>query len=159
MLGDHGFTKTRLHPESWLRDAKLDYWNAATEQWVPIMPLLSDAAIHTHVFPQPVEAARFRIVLPDGLYGNLQAGAGSFFHGEALQDASHPDVVARRPDRCPCSTSRHELKDSMMFGTTLSFDFKTPFSGGRCTCAPRRRPHRRAGVRAGLAAYDPQLGF
>ena len=41
-------------PESWLRDASIDYWDAAKELWIPIQPLRSDAAVHTHMFAQPV---------------------------------------------------------------------------------------------------------
>ncbi len=83
------------HPESWLRDAAIDYWDAAKELWVPIQPLRSDAAVHTHVFAKPVSAARFRIVLPWGVCGNTRL-AEIVFHGQVL-GCSHPDVVARRP--------------------------------------------------------------
>src|SRR5262249_33443256 len=62
------------HPESWLRDAAFEYWDAARERWVFVQPLLSDAAVHTHRFARPVEAARFRIVLPKMLCGNLRLG-------------------------------------------------------------------------------------
>ena len=36
------------HPESWLRDCTLDYWNVSTQSWVTGPPLLSDAG---HAFP------------------------------------------------------------------------------------------------------------
>src|SRR5262249_47231331 len=63
--------------------------------WVFVQPLLSDAAVHTHKFAKPVESARFRIVLPKMLCGNLRLGE-IVLHGEKL-GCSHPDVVARRP--------------------------------------------------------------
>src|SRR5262249_57948528 len=63
--------------------------------WVFVQPLLSDAAVHTHKFAKPVESARFRIVLPKMLCGNLRLGE-IVLHGEKLGN-SHPDVVAKRP--------------------------------------------------------------
>jgi outer membrane protein assembly factor BamB len=83
------------HPESWLRDATFEYWDAATGRWAHVQPLLSNAAIHTHKFARPVEAARFRILLPKMLCSNLRLGE-IVLHGEEL-GTSHPDVVARRP--------------------------------------------------------------
>ena len=83
------------HPESWLRDASIESWDAAKERWSPIQPLLSNAAVHTHTFAKPVEAARFRLMLPWGVCGNVRL-AKIVFHGE-VQGCSHPDVVARRP--------------------------------------------------------------
>jgi hypothetical protein len=83
------------HPESWLRDATFEYWDAAKERWVGVQPLLSDAAVHTHKFARPVESARFRIVLPKQLCGNLRLGE-VVLHGEKL-GPSHPDVIAKRP--------------------------------------------------------------
>src|SRR5262249_13985181 len=82
------------HPQSWLRDASFEYWDAARERWVFVQPLLSDAAVHTHQFARPVEAARFRIVLPKMLCGNLRLGE-VVLHGEKL-GTSHPDIVAKR---------------------------------------------------------------
>src|SRR5262249_34577428 len=60
------------HPESWLRDADFEYWDAAREQWVPVQPLRSNAAVHTHLLARPVESARFRILFPKFLVGNLR---------------------------------------------------------------------------------------
>src|SRR4029450_759356 len=48
-------------PESWPRDAQLEAWDAAGERWLPLMPLLSKQAVHTHQLPQPVEASRWGI--------------------------------------------------------------------------------------------------
>jgi outer membrane protein assembly factor BamB len=82
-------------PQSWLRDAVFEHWDAARERWVRVGPLLSDTAVHTHRFARPVEAARFRIVLPKMLCGNLRLGE-IVLHGEKL-GGSHPDVAAKRP--------------------------------------------------------------
>src|SRR5262249_11868268 len=52
------------HPESWLRDANLEYWDAAKSEWVSAQSLLANAAVHTHRLRKPVEASRLRLVLP-----------------------------------------------------------------------------------------------
>jgi hypothetical protein len=89
------FFEDPAHPESRLRDATVEYWNATKQRWVFLMNLLSDAPVHTHQFPKPVEAARFRIVLPVHWPGNIRL-AEIVMHGEAL-GSSHPDVIAERP--------------------------------------------------------------
>jgi outer membrane protein assembly factor BamB len=114
------------HPESWLRDAAFEYWDAATERWVPVQPLLSDAAVHTHRFAEPVEAARFRIVLPKMLCGNLRLGE-IVLHGEKL-GASHPDVVARRP----VAVLFDEGNDLNGYLHRAAVTFKGAYSGQRC---------------------------
>lgn len=83
------------HPQSWLRDASLEYWDVAADRWVLAQPLLANAAVHTHRLARPIEASRFRIVLPWGLYGNLRLGE-IVLHGDKIGPA-HPDVFARRP--------------------------------------------------------------
>jgi outer membrane protein assembly factor BamB len=83
------------HPESWLRDATFEYWDAEKGRWVFVQELLSDAPVHTHRFARPVESARFRIVLPKRLCGNLRLGE-VVLHGERL-GPSHPDLIGKRP--------------------------------------------------------------
>jgi outer membrane protein assembly factor BamB len=83
------------HPESWLRDAQFEAWDAAREQWIPVQALLSDSVVHTHRFARPVESARFRLLLPWGVVGNLRMSE-IVLHGEVL-GGSHPDVAAKRP--------------------------------------------------------------
>ena len=48
------------HPESWLRDAALEYWDAAAERWAFVQPLLSDGVVELsgHALAVP-ERARF----------------------------------------------------------------------------------------------------
>ncbi|MCF7674994.1 MAG: hypothetical protein K9M97_06600, partial [Akkermansiaceae bacterium] len=117
------------HPESFLRDASLDYWDAATEQWVAVMPVLSNQPVHTHQLPNPIEAARWRIMLPWGVCGNLRL-AEIVFHGEVL-GCSHPDVAARRP-LAVLFDEGGDLADSMIHGQNgLGFDLKEAFSGDR----------------------------
>jgi hypothetical protein len=122
------------HPESWLRDVRFDYWDAAKEVWVPVQTLLSDAAVHTHKFAKPVEAARFRFYLPWGVVGNLRLGE-IVFHGEAL-GCSHPDAIAKRPVAV-LFDEQDELKSCMMaWGQKINFKFDGAYSGGRCISLP-----------------------
>ena len=118
------------HPESWLRDVRLEAWDAAAEQWRLVQPLLSNAAVHTHRFAKPVEAARFRIVLPKLTYGNLRL-AQIVLHGEAL-GPSHPDVIARRP----VAVLFDEGDDLKEHVTGAAFRFEGAFAGGRCLVVP-----------------------
>jgi outer membrane protein assembly factor BamB len=118
------------HPESWLRDARIDYWDAAREQWVPIQPLRSDAAVHTHMFARPVEAARFRLVLPWGVCGNTRL-AESVFHGEVL-GCSHPDVVAKRPLAILFDEQEDIRQDLYAAAGGLAIALEGAYSGGRC---------------------------
>jgi hypothetical protein len=83
------------HPESWLRDAKLECWDFTKDRWMTICPLLSNSAVHSHKLPQPVEGTRFRIVLAAGFPGNCRLGE-VVFHGRDL-GPSHPDIRAKKP--------------------------------------------------------------
>ena len=117
------------HPESWLRDAKLEYRDAAKEEWVFAQNLLSNAAVHTHRPAKPVEAARFRIMLPWGVVGNLRLGE-IVFHGQAL-GCSHPDVAAKRPVAVLFDEGG-DLADSLVRRDTgLEFDMTQAQSGNR----------------------------
>lgn len=140
------------HPESWLRDASIDYWDVAAERWVPIQPLLSNAPVHTHVFAKPVEAARFRIMLPWGDCGNLRL-AEIAFHGE-LAGCSHPDVIAKRPLAVLFDEQDDIKADLMHSGNGLSFSLQGAYSGGRClTLTPK------TGAQATAAPlYQQQFG-
>jgi outer membrane protein assembly factor BamB len=116
------------HPESWLRDIALEYWDTASSRWVLAQPLLSNAAVHTHHLVRPVEASRFRLVLPRGLCGNLRLGE-IVLHGEKV-GPSHPDVIARRP-LAVLFDEGDDLKASLT-SPHLKFRFEDVFSGGRC---------------------------
>ena len=120
------------HPESWLRDASFDYWDEVKEIWVPVQPLLANAAIHTHMFAQPVEASRFRIMLPWGVVGNLRLGE-IVFHGEVIGNA-HPDAFAKKPVAVLFDEG-DDLRESMTWPTS-PFKFEGAFSGGRFITLP-----------------------
>ncbi|MCL2701061.1 MAG: PQQ-binding-like beta-propeller repeat protein [Phycisphaerae bacterium] len=116
-------------PESWLRDASLEYWDAADELWKPAVELLSDAAVHSHQLPQPITAARWRIMMPWGLVGNLRLGQ-IVFHGE-LVGGSHPDVAAKRPVAVLFDEG-NDLADCMAYRNSgFTFDLKAAMSGNR----------------------------
>jgi outer membrane protein assembly factor BamB len=118
------------HPESWLRDARLDWWDPVGERWETAGHFLSDAATHTHRLPKVVEAARWRIVPPQQLVGNLRL-AEIVFHGSVAGPA-HPDAQARRPVAVLFDEG-DELKEAHMVGHGgLSFAFAGAYSGGRC---------------------------
>ena len=118
------------HPETWLRDASIEYWDAAKESWVYIQPLLSNAPVHTHMFAKPIEAARFRLMLPWGVCGNVKL-AEIAFHGDLLA-CSHPDVAAKRPVAV-LFDEQQDIKDDLMHsGNGLAFALQGAFSGGRC---------------------------
>jgi outer membrane protein assembly factor BamB len=130
------------HPESWLRDATLEAWDAVKERWVFVQPLLSDAPVHTHRLAKPVEASRFRIALPEGLVGNLRLGE-IVLHGETLGSA-HPDVVARRP-AAVLFDEGDELKETLALG----HNGVTIRLGGAC------HGDRCLSLRAGAIAFPP----
>jgi hypothetical protein len=73
-----------------------------------------------------VEAARFRIVLPKMLCGNLRLGE-IVLHGEAL-GASHPDAVALRP-AAVLFDERNDLKGYLHKATIA---LKGAYTGERC---------------------------
>ncbi|HLY08588.1 MAG TPA: PQQ-binding-like beta-propeller repeat protein [Planctomycetota bacterium] len=116
------------HPESWLRDLRFEAWDPAGEQWIFVQELRSDAPIHTHRFALPVEAARFRLVLPWGVCGNLRL-TEIVFHGEKL-GGSHPDVVAKKPVAVLFDEG-DDLKGSLV-NAPLTFKFEGAYCGGRC---------------------------
>lgn len=119
------------HPESWVRDARLEAWDPANERWQPVMPLLSDQAVHTHKLPQPVTASRWRIAFTPLLVGNLRL-AEIALHGEAA-GSSHPDVIAKKPV-ATLFDEADELKEAGLLLPHLggSIVFNGAFSGGRC---------------------------
>jgi hypothetical protein len=117
------------HPESWLRDARLEYWDTVGERWRLAAELLSDSAAHSHKLPRPVEATRWRIVPPPALVGNLRL-AEIVFHGSEA-GPSHPDVIAKRPVAVLFDEG-DDLKEAGLVGHSgLSFAFGGAYSGGR----------------------------
>ncbi len=85
------FVEDPAHPESWMRDALLQYWDAAKAAWIDGPYLLSDAVTHTHYFEQPIESSQFRFIGKD-MFGwptsNLRWGE-LVFHGEITTAVTH----------------------------------------------------------------------
>lgn len=124
------FVEDPAHPESWLRDARLEYWDAQHEKWVFVAQLLSDLAVHTHKFAKPIEAARFRLMLPWGMVGSIR-WEQLVFHGEAL-GCSHPDVQAKH-GVAVLFDEDEAFKDCLLYwGERVNFKFDGAFSGNRC---------------------------
>jgi outer membrane protein assembly factor BamB len=121
------------YPESWLRDVRLQYWDAGSEQWRDGPYLLSNAPIHTHRFEKPIEAARFRFISTGGgswPAGNLRLGE-LVFHGQAL-GCSHPDATARRPVAVLFDEREADLACLKLPGRPFAFQYAGAFSGGKC---------------------------
>lgn len=118
------------HPESWLRDVLLEFWNPRLERWEPAGRLLSDQATHTHILPKPTEAARFRLSLPRGFVGNLRL-AEIMLHGEEL-GPSHPDAVANKPTAVLFDENESDLTSLKYPFNGFSFRYEDAFSGGKC---------------------------
>jgi outer membrane protein assembly factor BamB len=87
------------HPESWLRDAKLEYWDTVNAKWEFAQYLTSDTPIHTHTLSRPVETMKFRLTRPDGEgwpASNLRL-AEIVLHGDDLGPSWPPAVRAKEP--------------------------------------------------------------
>ena len=80
------------HPESWLRDATLDYWNVSSQSWVTGPALLSDQATHSHAINPPIQTPRVRVSL--ATYSPINTRLGEIVLNGSLLGCSHPDVVA-----------------------------------------------------------------
>ena len=116
------------HPESWLRDVRLEAFDPVREQWGFVQELRSDSVVHTHRLEKPVEASRFRLVLPWGVCGNIRL-TELVLHGERL-GASHPDVVSKKPVAVLFDEG-DDLRGSLV-GGALGIKFEGALSGGRC---------------------------
>ena len=123
------FVEDPKHPESWMRNAILQYWDAEKESWEFGAYLLSDSATHSHTFAKPLESARFRIISTavPGTWpaGNIRWGE-VVFHGETA-GCSHPDVVAKRPLAVLYDEKQSSLRGLM----STEFKFDGAYSGGQ----------------------------
>jgi hypothetical protein len=120
------------HPESWLRDVRLQYWDARLERWRDGPYLLSNAASHTHWFKQPIEAARFRLESTGGgtwPSGNLRLGE-VVLHGTLL-GASHPDVLDRHPVAVLFDEDETDVAVLQAPSPLLRVSYADTYSGGK----------------------------
>lgn len=117
------------HPESWLRDFTLQRWDPVQELWVDDRRLLSNSAVHSHQLNPPMEASRFKLLLPRNFYGNLRLGE-IVLHGESLGN-SHPDALAKKP-LATLFDDGEALKETLVAGYNgASFKLDGAFKGGR----------------------------
>jgi hypothetical protein len=121
------FFEDPAKPSSWMRDARLDYWDPAQEKWVKACDILADSAMHTHKLPKPVEAARFRVLLPWACVGNLRLGE-LVLHGQAL-GCSHPDAAAKK--LVAVLFDEQDDFKSIFWVDRAFFNMKDVYSGGR----------------------------
>jgi hypothetical protein len=136
------------HPESWTRDMRLQWWDAAASKWRDGPYLLADLSrsdtnsttvAHTHWFDVPLEASKFRFVSTGGAswpVGNLRWGE-LVFHGDAL-GPSHPDAVANRPVAVLFDEREDEMKHLLAYGNyPFAFRYDDAFSGGKSLALTR----------------------
>ena len=78
------------HPESWVRDAYLEAWDSNDAKWRFVMPLFSNSQIHSRSLPQRTTSAKFQVIFPPGMVGNLYLSV-IVLHGrlEATGGAAH----------------------------------------------------------------------
>lgn len=141
------FVEDLGHPESWLRDMRLEWWDVVKEAWVPGPYLLSNAAIHSHVLDKPIEAAKFRLVSSSAAswpVGNIRLGE-LVLHGKLL-GPSHPDAVAKHEIAVLFDENEADLR-CLKRANLLDFRYTDAFTGGKCLelkkegiCAPEWRP-------------------
>jgi len=115
------------HPESWVREATVDYWDVPSQSWKTGPTIFADTATHTHVLSTPLQTPRIKISLPPMSPSNLRLGE-IVLHGTAL-GCSHPDVVAGRNTCVLFDESQYPL-DHLMGAYT--FQYSGAYSGGLC---------------------------
>ncbi|MFD0386380.1 hypothetical protein ACFQ2B_39980 [Streptomyces stramineus] len=124
------FAEDPAHPGSWLRDVRLQWWEAEKEVWHDGPMLLSDEALHSHPIQPPLRAARFRFTTTGGLAGNIRLGE-LVLHGRPL-GSSHRDVLARRGRAVLFDERTEDLRASFEHAHNPRFGFQRggAFSGG-----------------------------
>jgi outer membrane protein assembly factor BamB len=142
------FVEDAKRPESWLRDMRLEWWDASAEVWRTGPYLLSNAPVHTHLLDAPIEATKFRFVTTGGgswPVGNIRLGE-LVFHGEAL-GPSHPDAVAKRPLATLFDENEADLRSLKRPDSPFEIQYTGAPSGGKClslkkagSCLPDWRP-------------------
>ena len=128
------FYEDKDHPESWLRDVRLEWWDPIEEVWQLGPYMLSDAAVHTHMFDVPVSASKFRLVSTGGgswPVGNIRLSE-LVLHG-TVGSASHPDVVAKKPLAVLFDEKDSDLLPrEVMAGDKYIIKYDDSFTGNKC---------------------------
>jgi len=127
------YVEDPAHPESWVRESYLQYWDPAAQLWRDGEAMLADAPIHTHMFTTPVQASRIRIKMPTTAPGNLRL-AELVLHGTNL-GANHPDVIAQHDTAVLFDENMDEFTTTASVNDYLHgsvFQTGGAYSGGIC---------------------------
>lgn len=85
------FVEDPAHPESWLRDMRMQVLDSATNKWIDGPYLVSDAATHTHKLDKPLEGSKFRFIGTGNMLQEWRWPMGNIrlseivFHGTKLE--------------------------------------------------------------------------
>ncbi|MER5518672.1 WD40 repeat domain-containing protein [Streptomyces sp. NPDC002763] len=128
------------HPESWMRDVLLQWWDARNAVWRDGPMLLSDRAVHSH--DVDLRSGRFRFVTTGGgtwPAGNLRFGE-LVFHGRVL-GPSHRDVVENNPVAVLFDDREDDVHDLLIGGRGVEIQEGAAYSGStRCLRVPGPLP-------------------
>jgi len=126
------FVEDPAHPESWVREAYLQYWDPVAQAWKSGESMMGDAATHSHMFVTPVQASRIRIQVPTTAPGNLRL-AELVLHGTNL-GANHPDVIAQHDTAVLFDENLDEFTTTCTVHSLHGSNFQTggAYSGGIC---------------------------
>ena len=116
------------HPESWIRNATLDWWNPATLAWVSGPALWSDQPTHTHIINPPLQTPRVRITLPVDTPHNIRLG--EIVLNGSLLGSSNPDVVAGHNTCTLFDENSYPFNQCLTGGGGWSFEYGGAYSGG-----------------------------
>nr|WP_112474849.1 PQQ-binding-like beta-propeller repeat protein [Streptomyces sp. ST1020] len=148
------FAEDPAHPESWLRDVLIQWWDARDATWRDGPMLLSDQALHSHELE--LYSGRFRLVSTGGgvwPQGNLRLGE-LVFHGEVL-GASHRDVVEDNAVAVLFGDRADDVQDLLAQpGSVVDIQEGGAYSGTRCLRVPVAMPRGQYPIRHGFFFLD-----
>ncbi|MEU6192886.1 PQQ-binding-like beta-propeller repeat protein [Streptomyces sp. NPDC047061] len=144
------------HPESWLRDVLLQWWDARAGAWRDGPMLLSDQALHSHAIEPLLHSGRFRFVTTGGSTwpaGNLRLGE-LVLHGKVL-GPSHRDVVENRALAVLFDDRVDDVADLLLDGPHIvDIQEGGAYTGHRCLRVPVALPGAQYPIRHGLFFLD-----
>ncbi|MFF7469281.1 PQQ-binding-like beta-propeller repeat protein [Streptomyces sp. NPDC008092] len=144
------------HPESWLRDVLLQWWDARAGAWRDGPMLLSDQALHSHAVEPPLHSGRFRFVTTGGSTwpaGNLRLGE-LVLHGRVL-GPSHRDVVENNALAVLFDDRVDDVEDLLLDGPhVVDIQEGGAYSGHRCLRVPVALPDAQYPIRHGRFFLD-----
>jgi hypothetical protein len=85
-------------PQSWLRDARLEWWDTDKKVWVAGRRLLSNRPLHTHRLAKPVRTTKVRLAMPAGANPRLaEVVLHGSLRGQAAPVPKKPPVAPKLP--------------------------------------------------------------